>query len=41
MLGQLSNWKVHEGFSSPEGNVISESGLAFEFSGYIFERIND
>ena len=40
MLGQLSNWKVHESFASPEGHVISEAGLEFEFSGYIFERIN-
>ena len=38
LLGQLSNWRVHEGFASPEGNVISKAGVEFEFSGYIFER---
>jgi putative methyltransferase (TIGR04325 family) len=38
LLSQLSNWKVHESFASAEGHVISEAGLEFEFSGYIFER---
>jgi putative methyltransferase (TIGR04325 family) len=41
LLGQLSNWKVHESFASLEGRVSSEGGFEFEFSGYIFERIHD
>ncbi len=40
LLGQLSNWKVLESFVSAEGRVISATGLEFEFSGYIFERIH-
>lgn len=40
LLGQLSNWKLHESFACPEGSVISGAGIAFEFSGYIFERIH-
>jgi putative methyltransferase (TIGR04325 family) len=38
LLKQLSNWKIHESFASAEGRVISEAGIEFEFSGYIFER---
>lgn len=40
LLSQLSNWKVHENFASPEGVVISDAGIEFEFTGYIFERIH-
>jgi putative methyltransferase (TIGR04325 family) len=40
LLGQLSNWKVHESFGSAEGRVVSDAGIEFEFSGYIFERIH-
>ncbi len=39
VLSKLSNWKVHESFTSAEGYVMSEAGLEFEFSGYILERI--
>jgi putative methyltransferase (TIGR04325 family) len=38
-LGQLSNWRVHENFSSAEGKVTSDAGLEFEFSGYVLQRI--
>ena len=41
LLGQLSNWKVHESFASAEGRVSLKGSLEFEFSGYIFERIHD
>jgi len=40
LLGQLSNWRVHESFASPEGSVTSDAGIVFDFSGYIFERIH-
>lgn len=40
LLGQLSSWKIHESFASAEGHAISEAGIEFEFSGYIFERIH-
>jgi putative methyltransferase (TIGR04325 family) len=40
LLSQLTNWKVHESFVSPEGRVVSEAGVEFDFSGYIFERAN-
>jgi len=40
LLGQLSNWRVHESFASPEGSVTSDAGIEFDFSGYIFERIH-
>lgn len=40
LLGQLSNWRVHESFASPEGSVTSDAGIEFVFSGYIFERIH-
>jgi len=38
MFKELNNWKVHESFASPEGCVISEAGLKFEFCGYMFEH---
>ena len=37
---RLCNWRVHEKFTSPEGSVVSQSGIKFEFCGYIFERIH-
>ena len=40
LLGQLSSWRAHESFASPEGSVTSDAGIEFEFSGYIFERIH-
>jgi putative methyltransferase (TIGR04325 family) len=40
LLSQLTNWKMHERFASPEGSVVSDSGVEFDFSGYIFERTN-
>ncbi len=40
LIGQLSNWKIHESFGSAEGCLVSEAGKEFEFSGYIFESIH-
>jgi putative methyltransferase (TIGR04325 family) len=39
VFARLDNWRVHEKFTSPEGSVVSQSGMEFEFCGYIFERI--
>jgi putative methyltransferase (TIGR04325 family) len=41
LFSHLSNWKMHESFASAEGCVVTEAGIEFEFSGYIFERNHD
>ena len=41
LLGKLSNWKAHEKFTNAEGYTKTATGLKFDFSGYIFERIYD
>lgn len=39
LLRNLSNWQVYEKFPSLGGCLISEVGIEFEFSGYIFKQL--